>query len=510
MFLRTFIGCWLLSLSLYAQPDWVSQKGNSARFPETVFLTGFGIATWHKDSTEESIIRQSYAAAQKDLVEKVRVHIQASSESLKQQTDQSFTASYQAMVTASSQLEVVGLQKETYHDRKQKLLYTWVYAPKKEVIANYQQKYAQLDQQIHERFEQAERYSSGGMKAEAEQYLLTCRTLLARQAQAQALLLSLQPGTSLAAPSVTAVQVEDALHQLIQQQAESLSDLAYGLAHQLKQSVEQPLQRVLVSPLLYRESEMASSFSYFFRNRLEQELIQYADWQTVRLDDVHFNQGNPTMRYSLQGTYEVLGDQMHISVFVKDVFAQQVISMATAQLKVDVIEMAQLTYLPTQFELRQEEQQLMASNPVTASGIDLEVWTNKGKEALVFTEGERMNVFFRVNMPCHVRFIYHLADGRRVHFFDQYLTEDEVDRVHELPYDFVCDCTDAPCGIETLQINAQEAPFTPLATQDISGYRFITEDLGSMLEKTRGMKQDETMFQAEQRLVITTMEKPQY
>ena len=119
-----------------------------------------------------------------------------------------------------------------------------------------------------------------------------------------------------------------------------------------------------------------------------------------------------------------------------------------------------------------------------------------------------MNVFFRVNMPCHVRFVYHLADGRRVHFFDQYLAADQVGKAQELPYDFICDCTDAPCGIETLQINAQEEAFTPLATQDVGGYRFITEDLSSILQKNRGMKQDEPMYRAEQRLVITTMEKP--
>lgn len=490
---------------LWAQPDWVDGKGSSPRFSQADYLTGLGIATWHKDSSEESIIRQAYAAAQKDLVEKVRVRIEANTESLKQQTDQSFSASYQALVTANSQLEVVGLQKETYHDRKKDLFYTWVYARKNDVVATYQHKLDQANQRLQQQFNQAQRYANSGMKAKAEQALLNCRTLLTQQAPWRAVLLSLQPFQTPVEPSVTLHQIEESLHQLIEEQANTLHDLAYGLVYQLKQSVEQPLQRVVVSPLLYRQSEMASAFSHFFRDRLEQELIQYADWQTMRLDDVYFNNGNPTMQYSLRGTYEVSGDQLHVSVFVKDVFAQEVIGMATARLDVAVVEDAQLAYLPVRYEENAAEQQLMAVQEVDDTGIDLEVWTNKGDDALVFAEGERMNVYFRVNMPCHVRFVYHLADGRRVHFFDQFLEADKVGQVQEVPYDFICDCTGAPCGIETLQINAREEAFASLETQEVGGYRFITEDLSSLLQKTRGMKQDESLYQAEKRLVITTM-----
>ncbi|MEM9829455.1 MAG: LPP20 family lipoprotein [Bacteroidota bacterium] len=508
MFTRIFLLCWLISATLYAQPDWVKGKGTSSRFPQAKYLTGLGIATWHKDSSEAAIARQAYAAAQKDLAEQVRVRIQSASESFKQQAGQEFSSSYQAMVTANSQLEVVGLQKETYHDRKQKLFYTWVYASRPEVIANYQRKLNEANQQLQQRFTQAQRYAESGQKAEAEQQLLQCRTLLTQQAPWRAVLLSLQPTGEPLPPSVALADIENALHQLISEQANSLDDLAYGLVYQLRQSLDEPLQRVVVSPLLYRESEMASSFSYFFRDRLEQEMIRYGSWQTMRLDDVQFNQGNPSMRYTVRGTYEVSGDQLHLSVFVKDVFGQQIISMATARLDVAVVESAQLAYLPVRYEQNAAEQQQMEIYEVADHGIDLEVWTNKGDEALVFTEGERMNVFFRVNMPCHVRFVYHLADGRRVHFFDQYLTADQVGQAQELPYDFICDCTDAPCGIETLQINAQEEPFVPLATQDVGGYRFITEDLSSILQKNRGMKQADAMYRAEQRLVITTMEKP--
>ncbi|WKN44411.1 LPP20 family lipoprotein [Tunicatimonas pelagia] len=506
--MRIFLGCWLLTSSLLAQPDWVKEKGVSARFPSEKYLTGLGIVTWHKDSSEAGIVRQAYAAAQKDLVEQVRVQIKSASESFKQQTDQSFSASYQALVTANSQLEVVGLQKETYHDRKKKLFYTWVYALRSDVIANYQRKLTQANQQLRDRFTQAQHYADNGQKAEAEQQLLQCRTLLTQQAPWRAVLLSLQPSATPEEPSVILPKIEDALRQLISKPANSLDDLAYGLVYQLKQSLDAPLQRVVVSPMLYRESEMASTFSYFFRDRLERELIQYADWQTMRLDDVQFNQGSPTMRYSLRGTYEVSGDQLHLSLFVKDVFAQQVISMATARLNLQVVESAQLAYMPVRYDQNVAEQQQMETYAVADNGIDLEVWTNKGEDALVFTEGERMNVFFRVNMPCHVRFVYHLADGRRVHFFDQYLEANQVGKVQEVPYDFICDCTDAPCGIETLQINAQEESFVPLATQDMGGYRFITEDLGSILQKNRGMKQDGSVYRAEQRLVITTMKNP--
>ena len=498
----------LLSQSVLAQaPDWVTGKGTSDRFPAAEYLTGLGIATIHQDSAQERIEAHAYSAAKKDLVEKVRVDVKASTESKKQQTDQEFSAVYASIVASTSDLEITGLQKQTYTDRRRKLSYVWVYARKEDVIHNYRAKHEQQTKKLGILFAEAQDYETAGDKATAEQRLLACRPVVSERAKTTSVLRSLGETVLTGEDAITARQIEKALEGLVSGEVTSLTDLAYVLANQLKQSRTERLSRVIVSPLVYQQSSMASQFSQQFKFMLENELINYAHWSTVSLDDVSYVGGNPNARYSVRGVYEPVGDRLVISVYVKDIFAREIIGMATATVPRRVVEAAQLSYIPQQYEIRQGEQQLFEANATPARGIDLDVWTNRGRDALTYTEGETMEIFYRVNIPCYVRFTYHLADGRRVHFFDRQITEAEVDQVLRVPYDFVCDCTDAPCGVETLQMNAQETPMPELVTQETDGYAFITENLESIIRKNRGNPEEDTTnnYQAEKRLVITTL-----
>ena len=498
----------LLASPVLAQaPDWVTGKGTSSQFPTEEYLTGLGIATLHKDSAQEHIEAQAYDAAKKDLIEKVQVNVRASTESKKQQTNQEFSAVYASMVASTSDLEITGLQKQTYTDRRQKLCYVWVYALKEGVIDNYRAKYQQQTRQLNTLFAEAQKLVAGGDKAKAEQRLLRCRPLVSEQSKTVAVLRSLGEAVFTTEEAITARQVENALEALVSDKASSLRDLAYVLARQLKQSHPEPLNQVMVSPLLYQQSPMASPFSRQFKFLLESELINNSHWSIVAPESVSYVGGHPSAHYSVRGVYELVGDRLAVSLYVKDILAEEVTSMATATVPRRIVEEAQLSYIPQQYEIRQGEQQLFEAAAVPTRGISLDMWTNRGREALTFSEGETMEIFYQVNIPCYVRFTYHLADGRRVHFFDRQITEAEVGQVLRVPYDFVCDCTDAPCGVETLQMNAQETPLPELATQEQEGYAFITENLESIIRKNRGNPQEDTAtaYQAERRLVITTL-----
>ena len=499
----------LLSHTLLAQtPDWVVGKGTSSQFPATEYLTGLGIATLHKDSTQERIAAQAYNAAKKDLVEKVRVRVRASTESKKQQTDGDFSAVYASIVASTSDLEITGLQKEVYTDRRQKLYYVWVYARKEGIIHHYRAKLEEQSKKLEVLFGEAQDYQATGDKAKAEQRLLACRPIISERMKAMSVLRSLGENLSSVESGVTARQVEAALEGLLSEEAASLADLAYTLTGQLKQSHPEPLSKVVVSPLVYQQSPMASPFSQRFKTLLEEKLLNYAGWSIVPREDLSYAEGHPNALYSVRGVYESVGDRLAISLYVKDIFAQEVIGMATATVPRRVVEETQLGYIPQEFAIRQGEQQLFEANAAPSHGITLDMWTNRGREALTFTEGETMEIFYQVNIPCYVRFTYHLADGRRVHFFDRQVAEGEADQVLRVPYDFVCDCTDAPCGVETLQMNAQETPFPELVTQESDGYDFITENLESIIRKNRGNPGEDStnQYQAEKLLVVTTMQ----
>ena len=414
---------------------------------------------------------------------------------------------YASIVASTSDLEITGLQKQVYTDRRQKLCYVWVYARKDDVIHDYQATYEQQTDKLNALFAEAQDYKLAGNKAKAEQRLLACRPVVSELAKTASVLRSLGGTVPAREDAVAARQVEKALEGLVNSEVTSLADLAYVLANQLKQSSAEPLSKVILSPLVYQQSSMASQFSQQFKSMLENELIRYARWSIISPEDVSYAGGTPNALYSVRGVYESVGNRLMISLYVKDIFAQEIIGMATTTVPRRVVEEAQLSYIPQQFEIRQGEQQLFEATAAPSRGIDLEMWTNRGREALTFTEGETMEIFYRVNIPCYVRFTYHLADGRRVHFFDRLITEAETDQVLRVPYDFVCDCTEVPCGIETLQMNAQETPLPTLVTQESDGYAFITENLESIIRKNRSNPEENATnhYQAEKRLVITTM-----
>ena len=138
--------------------------------------------------------------------------------------------------------------------------------------------------------------------------------------------------------------------------------------------------------------------------------------------------------------------------------------------------------------------------------MSLEVWTNKGIDDLIFTKGEKMNVYVRVNLPCYVRFLYHLADGKRTMLLDNYyIDESKVNMVVQIPAEFECD---EPYGAEFLQAFARTDRFEPKETVESDGYKFLKEDLEKFLSSTRGMKRVKPgTMQTETRVVMTTMEK---
>ena len=147
---------------------------------------------------------------------------------------------------------------------------------------------------------------------------------------------------------------------------------------------------------------------------------------------------------------------------------------------------------------------VFSKGEIEGGDLKVELWTNKGADNLIFTEGEHMKLSVRANKECYLRVIYHLADGQKVLLLDNYyISTDKVNKVYELPYEFECS---EPFGVETLQLNAQELAFGGLRTQKQDGYEFIVDDMQTILVTTRGMKRiEKSDLKAEKRVTITTM-----
>ena len=145
-------------------------------------------------------------------------------------------------------------------------------------------------------------------------------------------------------------------------------------------------------------------------------------------------------------------------------------------------------------------------NRITNGGMDAQVSTQKGTEALVFKEGEKLELFIEVNRPSYVRLMNVWSDDQQLLLLDNYyIDEENINKKIPLPLEWVTAC---PCGTEYIQLFARSEPFEYLEVETEDGFDFITEPLEETVNKSRGynMVKKPGSYIAESTIVVTTLE----
>jgi hypothetical protein len=210
--------------------------------------------------------------------------------------------------------------------------------------------------------------------------------------------------------------------------------------------------------------------------------------------------------YILSGSYWEQKDNVRFVVTLRSVANGSICASAEATIESKILVASGHSVKPANYKAALADQKVFAGGEIAGGGLTLEAWTNKQTQGNLFTGGETMKVLVRVNMPCYIRFMYHMADGKRVLLLDEYFMDaSKVNVAYEIPQEFECA---APFGAEVLQLFARTGKFERLNTERVDGYDYIRGDLKNVVAGLRGMKaaKPKTM-QAEQRIVITTMKE---
>ncbi len=103
-----------------------------------------------------------------------------------------------------------------------------------------------------------------------------------------------------------------------------------------------------------------------------------------------------------------------------------------------------------------EANKLDENNKNAESGTGLKIATNKGAESSTFREGERVTLYYMVNRPSYIRFIYKQADGQLILLDDNLYVPSESLGKWVQTNQFVCR---PPFGTENLTAFASPEPF---------------------------------------------------
>jgi len=507
-----FIVCVCIAEQLIAQvPDWVDPAQRSSAYPSSSYLTGYSEDINTKnDPNVDKLLSNLREDAKAQLINSVRVKIK--SEITLEQVDtggkNGTSETFRQYSSSFSELIIKGLEVESYYDKKKKKAYAYAYALRENVISDYYTSATLALEEVKLAIKKGDESLSQGSKEDALANYELCNNYFRNAESSLSVVYVLQRFSDAGIDSTSQRLQRLKLLQNkkigeIQNVSElSIDEAAHLLAQSYSRFTDLKGQAIRLGTVTYQDTEMGSAFTQRLFKALEQKLSAVAG-----LDVRSSVSAGTHLPYLFSGTYWEDGSDIKIITTVRNATNGSIV--ASAESRVAKIKLAEqhIGFMPENFAEAYSRMLQFKKDDVIGGGLQLEVWTSKGQDNLMFTENERMKLYVRVNQECYVRFIYHMADGSQVLLLDNYyIGTNAVNKVYEIPYEFECA---EPFGIEILQANAQTVEFDPLNTVKQYGYDFIVEDISSVLIKTRGFKKVEPVkpMKTETRMTITTFAK---
>ena len=518
-----------------AKPDWVKNYGRSEKLPVHIYLVGFGSA-WGSGAEPRQIATDGARAdISRHIITKVKSVIRTSESEIKGTVSQQ----YSGVTQSETALQLLGLETKQYVDSgRNPTIYVLAYVSRAELKRIYTARASTLRKEIRRILADAEEaVSAVKVDIAVEKYLSTYPLYEALKEAEMILLvakhysspadiafdelgrirkeLSGEPDSPLI-PSHT--EVINRVEQLVSESITSVDGIARAIVFQLSKQIEQPAGKVLLAPFTYQDTQMSSRFARQLLDALEVQLGQIVKWKTINQthrshSNFHPRSGQHMRDFAkeagatllLSGTYWENDNHITLRATLRDVETGEI--KAGASVKFDR-NMKALDFKPQNYKQMLIEQNAFAEGEFV-SGLQIEMWTNKGSEHLLYIEGETMKVFVRVNRAASIRLLYILADGRRTLLYDNYyIDQSKVNRVVEIPMEFECA---PPFGAELLAVVARTEEFPPIQTYESDGYHFLNaKDARQAAHDFRGMKKKQKSLdiqQSEARLVLTTMKQ---
>jgi hypothetical protein len=455
------------------------------------YLVGRGFSD-HPDAKERGSEAQNDALAM--LSRSIRSHITSHFETLRRENADAFSETTEVLNTSTSDIEVSGVHFET--SREGKWLHVLAHISYEEARNVHSAIATRWAREASDQLQSARQLVEEGEHARARQAYARVFPLIAHIDDAVAVLIAARG----AAPELpfTRSQVVAEAEALEDAPVSSLADAADRLVHRLADSGVLGA-RIRIKPFTYARTDFSSPFSYHFYRLLESQLGD----RVVVLDggfkpkSIGYTREESRLSGAetiLIGTYRETEDAVYVSA--RGIGADMTLrASADIMIPKTLIVGEKLSLRPQNYLQAQQDAGLIAEGEVLSGDLRIELWTDHGRDALLFTANQRYKVFVRVNRACTVQLIYHLADGTRVVMYEEYpIPSHMVNLAVEIPTGFV---VVPPYGAEIIHAFAYTGQPPHLATieQVISGERYtvMADSLATVMEGFhKGFRRDDT------------------
>lgn len=499
-------------------PDWVKNFDSSEKYPVKIYMTGFGIATG--EISEATGVAQESARGEVSRI--IVVNINSLISSIREEKKEQYSQELSSISQSSSSLQgIMGLNVDKFAegDKNNSTVYAVAYVNRADLKKIYSQERRDLIQQINEIINDAQAYESKSETMDAVSKYLSLYPLYERLKEAETVLLVANESRSIdsafdeldaetqGANKTTLMgqtEVTNKIDRLLSESLGSLDDVARAVVMRLSKQIAMPTGKVLIVPLTYQDTRMGSSFARHFRAELENQIVQLANWKVAEQVQSFSPKSSQIMRdlakesgaeLILSGTYWERGNEVKLMVNIHEINSGKVLAGTEVTFDPQILP-ENVSLKPENFESALVAQGAFGQGEIVSGQLQVESWTNKGNDNIIYNAGETMKVFVRVNREAHVRLLYILADGRWTLLYDDlYIDQSKVNRAVEIPDEFECA---PPFGAEMLVVIARTEKFEPLETVEEDGYYFVNKEpvvpqatarsLASKVRNEKGMK----------------------
>jgi hypothetical protein len=489
----------LLTAALFplaAEPDWVLSYGSSAACPFPEYLSGYGFSDHPRPAERLAAARD---AAVSQLSRQVRMRV-TSVERFSSEDDGTESSSrYLTSVQTASELVIGGARFEIYADRG--ITHALAYIETEHLYRQFLEQVHDAEHRFRSAVAEAEHAVELGELQRARSFLGDAAAELTALREADSVCRAIAAVTGTDTASVDISGLEELLRECTAAaetfRPQNLDQAAAVLAEDLGSRLSLPAK---VMPLLYEDGDFSSTFgsrtAVWLEERLNRRIgpIESGDTAVVR------------------GTYWVDEEQVEIYLTARSAAGGKVLAAARSAVPLASLDADSLR--PANADTAFADGQLLLDERIVDGGIEVEVWTSRGRgeHSLVFSEGEEVQFYFRVSEPAFLQISYVLVTGETVLLEESfYIGIDRVNRVVALPYTFQAV---PPFGVERLIVTAH-ANFPPkpdVLPGIIEGQRYdIFRSTEAAVAATRGLArvraegEDTRVNVGEASLVITTM-----
>ena len=478
-----------------------SSSAQEKSYPAAFYLVGEGFAE-NTGSPDDATTAKERAMS--DLANQIQANVKSEFISELTEASNSISEYAKSKVNVISNMKIEGVKWET-HDQGKYIMAKAVLR-KDEAADLYFQRTKEIQNQIESKMNRISNLMGTGDNERALKDLFEASKLF-NQLEQNVLIYMILGGRDQQQlkPAFSRSDLDDKIYKLTESDFNSFDDAINGLCFQISKQINAG-QIITVFPFDFQDTAFGSELSDYIRQQINFNLNKFIRFQQGKIEPGSEKRTGLT----ISGNYWLRGSVMEIILLIYDESGSATGS-ARVEIPISFVDKLGVAYKPQNFVDAMSEDKMFSKSEVVYGDLNVEFWTNKGDQNLIFRGGEEMHLFVRVNTPAYLRFIYYLANGMRTPLYTSYyIDQNKVNKVVELPDVFECA---PPFGVEKLQMFAstEELPDLNLKTVEIEGesYDVLAEDLGEFLAKTRGFvkKKSATAKKAERVITLTTVEK---